>query len=168
MSCQSLAAVRLRAMVEAVALLEAACIIDCRNDALDGPLVARAAHWGPRFRRRTSNTANIARTSASSRFTSGICDIVIRTSATAFCPYCLTVSSGIPVRKTVRESPESGELQAVRFPPPSLIRSAGDHFRANQKLGSNETPFSGPRKAFTIRPHDDRSPGVSEPIARSA
>ncbi len=45
---------------------------------------------------------------------------------------------------------------------------AADHFRANQKLGSNETPFSGPRKAFTIRPHDDRSPGVSEPIARSA
>jgi len=67
------------------------------------------------------NTSNIAPTSVSSRFTSGICDIVIRMSGNAFCSCCLDVFSSNPVRETVRESSESGELPAVRFPPPPLF-----------------------------------------------
>jgi hypothetical protein len=89
-----------------------------------------------------------------------------------------------------------GGPKQVRFPPPPQLRSVGKHFpclcpcqrqrlvafvrgegttdsssdelsRANHKPGSNETPFSGPRKGFTIRPRDDRSTAVSEPIAQS-
>ena len=64
------------------------------------------------------NTSNIARTSASSRFRSGICDIVTRMSGNAFCSCSLDVFCSIPVRETVRDSSKSGELPAVRFPPP--------------------------------------------------
>ena len=72
------------------------------------------------FRCAAANKACNAQTSASSCVTSGtrICDIVIRLAAKRFRSCCLTVSSGIPVRETVRESSESGASPAVRFPPP--------------------------------------------------
>jgi len=72
-----------------------------------------------RFRRSTSNTANIAPTSASSRFTSGTCDIVVGMFGSAFCSYSLDVCSSVPVGESVRESSESGKLPAVRFQAPS-------------------------------------------------
>jgi hypothetical protein len=68
-----------------------------------------------------ANSACIDRVSASSRFTSGICDIVTRMSGNAFSSCSLDVFSSIPVRETVRESSEPGEQPAVRFPPPPLF-----------------------------------------------
>ena len=62
--------------------------------------------------------------SASSRFTSGICDIVITMSGNAFCSCSLDVFSSIPVRETVRESSEPGESPDVRFPPPPLLKTS--------------------------------------------
>jgi hypothetical protein len=73
------------------------------------------------FRCTAANKACNAETFASSRFTSGICDIVIRMSGNAFCSCSLDVFSSIPVRETIRESSESGEEPAVRFPPPPLV-----------------------------------------------
>jgi len=83
------------------------------------------------FRCAAANKACNAQTSASSCVTSGtgICDIVIRMSANAFCSCSLNVFSSIPVRETVRESLEPVELPAVRFPPPPpLTLPAGNHF----------------------------------------
>jgi hypothetical protein len=48
-------------------------------------------------------------------------------SGNAFCSCSLDVFSSIPVRETVRESSESGEVPAVRFPPPPPI-TIRDHF----------------------------------------
>ena len=77
-----------------------------------------------------ANSACIDHASASSRFTSGICDIVIRMSGNAFCSCCLTVSCGIPVRETVRESSKAGESPDVRFQAPSgkVAPLASGHF----------------------------------------
>ena len=80
-------------------------------------------HHDPSVSRATArNNACNADTSASSSATSGtgICDIVIRMSGNAFCSCSLDVFREIPVRETVRESSEPGELPAVRFPPPPL------------------------------------------------
>jgi len=73
-----------------------------------------------------ANKACNAEVSASSCITSGtgICDIVIRISANAFCSCSLDVFSSIPVRETVRESSRSGESPAVRFPPPPLLKTS--------------------------------------------
>ena len=78
------------------------------------------------FRCAAANKACNAQTSASSCVTSGtgICDIVIRMSGNAFCSCSLNVFSSRPVRETVRESSESGELPAVRFPPPPSLETS--------------------------------------------
>ena len=78
------------------------------------------------FRCAAANKACNAQPSASSWVTSGtgICDIVIRTSANAFCSCSLDVFSSIPVRETVRELSKSGELPAVRIPPPPLLKTS--------------------------------------------
>ena len=53
----------------------------------------------------------------------GIGDIVIRRSGNGSCSCSLDVVSSRPVRETGRKSSKSGELPAVRFPPPPLISS---------------------------------------------
>ena len=85
-----------------------------------------------------ANSACIDHASASSRFTSGICDIVIRMSGNAFPSCSLDVFSSIPVRETVRESSEPGELLAVRFPPPPLLKTSDRLWLATSPIASDQ------------------------------
>lgn len=67
------------------------------------PRTTRATRTAPRARARSGI---------------GICDMVIRMSGDAFCSCSLDAFSSMPVRETVRESSEAGELTAVRSPQP--------------------------------------------------
>ncbi len=88
------------------------------------------------FRCTAANKACNAEKSASSCVASGngICDIAIRMSGNAFPSCSLDVFSSIPVRETVRESSSSGELPAVRFPPPPLLNPSDCFWLANSPI----------------------------------
>ena len=113
---------------------------------------------GSRFKAR--NTENIAPTSASSKLTSGICDIVIRMSGNAFCSCSLDVFSSIPVRETVRESSESRELRAVRFPPPPLLKTSDCYRLAIPPIASDQIVTIG---GWSRRGFVEFGDGVFEP-----
>lgn len=84
-----------------------------------------------------------------------------------------TTMEGIPLhhnRVPLEEALWAGtvEPRIMELLPAVLKHRLRHGFRAwrrMSKLRSDEPPFSRPRKAVTIRPHDERSPAVNEPIA---